>query len=178
MADNLMLGLVHLHKHGFDGWHWLYDSHLLVQHLEVGGSEFCAEFVLRCRCQGVNPSARDVLDLAEMVLGTPVPDHVLLELEPKSTGFISRWLPFTVSSEFTWNSQSLPVLLANSYLVGDGKRKRDVLWSSFWPSKEFLGSYYAKGHSLPWWKHAWCLLLHWLRPLIPAALTRPHCGKR
>lgn len=172
--DHLLLALSHLHKHGFQGWAWLYDIHLLSASLPDAAS--WKEVVRRAYLEGIETSVWVGLALACDRLNTVVPDFVFAELRPKYINSPYRPFLLSVSTEFIWNCNSLPMLLLNATLLGDSKRKQKVLLQMFFPTKEFLANYYAGGALIQWWNYWYYLLLHWLVLICPGGLIRRTIG--
>ncbi len=174
LIDHLLLELAHLHKHGFQGWHWLYDMHLLVGQMR---EDMCwQELLRRCRVEGLELSAWAGLELLRDRLHSPIPDGVLLELKPASRGLHRRIFTFTVNTEFLWNSASLPMLLLNACFLGNSRRKLQALKQTIWPRARFLSDYYSAGDSITW-NYPLVLMLHWLVLLLPGGLVRRTFGR-
>lgn len=176
VVDHLILQLVHYHKHGFWGWHWLYDIHLLVDKISET-PELWAEFVRRCRLEQADISAWAGLELARDRLSSSVPAEVLAQLAPEQRNTIAKGVTFTVNPEFVWNLESLPVLLLNAAFLGDRQRKLRVLSQCLFPDKQFLSDYYAAGRKLRWWQFPFILIIHWLVLLLPAGAVRLTFGQ-
>jgi len=170
VIDHLIIQLVHFHKHGFHGWHWLYDIHLLIGKISET-PQLWNEFVRRCREEDTDISAWAGLAVALDRLTSPVPIEVLDELAP-SSGALSKVLTFTVNPEFLWNAESLPMLLLNAVFLGEQKRKLRVLSECLAPSRQFLSDYYCGGAELNWWQAILLLLVHWLVLILPSGLVR------
>jgi len=176
LLDHLLLSLTHLHKHGFLGWMWLYDIHLMAPRI-AGDEALWGELARRSAVEGVEASAWAALDLARDRLSTPVPDWLLERLAPPSRNPLRRQLAYCVSTEFLWNSASLPMLALNAWLLGDGQRKRSALRQVICPSSSFLESYYAGGRHVSRWQRPFVLMLHWLVVLLPGGLVRRTFGR-
>lgn len=175
-VDHLMVSLLHFHKHGFCGWGWLYDIHLLATKLGET-SELWPEFVRRCQYEGIQSSASKGLETAKFQLDTAMPEQVLSELHTWRTQFIPAAVMLATSTEFVWNCNSMPMLLLNALVMGDGRRKIRVLLLSLMPSSQFLSQYYAEGKSIVWHNYLYYLLLHWLLLFLPAGLIRRTYGR-
>lgn len=175
LVDHLLLELAHLHKHGFFGWQWLFDIHLLC--LEMNKTPVLWEQLLsRCRKESLEPSAWAGLVLAADRLGAVVPAQVLDRLMP-STSMFDQLLIYTVSTRFVWNLHSLPMLLLNIAVTGNAARKFRVLSETVFPSCKFLSDYYAGGKTTGT-LHALVLLwIHWLVLLLPSGITRRTLGR-
>jgi len=173
IRDHLALSLTHFHKHGFVGWQWLYDIHLLASALN---KESWNEVVSQCEHEGIDLSAWAGLELSRDRLGTDVPQEVIDKLSPKKLGALSKVLTFTINTEFLWNSASLPMLLLNAAYLGDGKRKMKVLKETLFPSKSFLSKYYLGKEQMPFLLIPACLFIHWLVVLLPAGVVRRTFG--
>jgi hypothetical protein len=172
-VDHLLLELSHLHKHGFQGWAWLYDIHLLASGLDGG----CwREFIRRSQLEGIETSAWLGLAVVCDRLNTDIPDFVFAELKPKHMDSLVAPLLPAISMEFLWNCNSLPMLLLNAAFIGDSKRKYKVLQEVFFPNKEFLANYYAYGKPITWWNYWYYLLINWLIIIFPAGLIRRTIG--
>ncbi|HEY9791906.1 MAG TPA: nucleotidyltransferase family protein [Candidatus Obscuribacterales bacterium] len=176
VVDHLIIQLVHFHKHGFHGWHWLYDIHLLIGKISEC-PRLWTDFVRRCRAEGTDISAWAGLEIARDRLASLVPTEVLDELAPSSSMF-SNVFTFTVSPEFLWNAESLPMLLLNAVFLGDQRRKVRVLLECLAPSRQFLSDYYCGGAAkLNCWRAMFLLLVHWLVLTLPSGLVRLTFGR-
>lgn len=176
ILDHLLLELAHLHKHGFSGWAWLYDIHLLCCEVSRTPGAW-AELLHRVRLEGVRASAWAALDLVRDRLDTPIPPVVLDELKPRATGLLPRCLTFTTNPEFLWNSASLPQLWLNICFLGDSQRKRAALGRCLLPPGDFLSRYYLNGRPLSWWMYLVVLAVHWLVLALPGGLVRRTFGR-
>jgi Uncharacterised nucleotidyltransferase len=176
VIDHLMVCLLHFHKHGFCGWGWLYDIHLLATKLNEKPEQW-KEFVRRCQTEGIQTSASLGLRTAKYQLSAPVPKEVLKQLDTWQAKFLPASVMLRVSTEFVWNCNSLPMLLLNALVMGDGQRKLRVLLLSVVPSRQFISQYYAQGKSLSWHNYLFYLFLHWSLLLLPAGLIRRTYGK-
>jgi hypothetical protein len=174
IVDHLILELTHLHKHGFIGWQWLYDVHLLASQMKT--KEQWMLFVERCRYEGLEPSAWAGLELVVDRLNTPIPPAVISQLSPKTGGSFAKLFTYTTRTEFLWNAGSLMELSLNACFLGDRARKNKVLLESLFPSRQFLSSYYWFGSQLHWWNYPLCLILHWLVLLLPGGIVRKTFG--
>jgi hypothetical protein len=176
IVDHLLLELTHLHKHGFSGWAWLYDIHLLCREVSRTPGAW-AELLHRVQLEGVEASAWAALDLVRDRLGTPIPPVILEELEPRATGLLPRCLTFTTNPEFLWNSASLPQLWLSTCFLGDSARKRAALGRCLLPPGDFLSRYYLNGRPLSWWMYPVVLAVHWLVLALPGGLIRRTFGR-
>jgi hypothetical protein len=172
--DHLILELTHLHKHGFEGWHWLYDIHLLCSNPALTMDDW-QEIVRRCRLEEISYSAWAGLRIVTDRLATAVPEEVFEQLQPPPS--VVAPLRFLISTEFLWHSATLPELLLNAFLLGDRKRKLRVLREMTFPSKQFLRRYYLSGGELGDWVYPILLIIHLLVLVMPAGLTRRTIGR-
>ncbi|GEM_PF-2124712 len=176
-VDHLLIELVHFHKHGFDGWHWLYDIHLLASKLTETPGRW-QQLVERCRLEDeLAASAWAGLELARETLGSPVPPEVTSALAPADAGLWGKVFTYTVSTDFLWNRTSLPMLLLNAAFLGDRARKTKVLRQCLCPSREFLSRYYGGGKQVGFWTQRLYLLAHWVVLLLPGGLARRTLGR-
>lgn len=202
--DHLLIELPHLHKHGLQGWSWLYDIHLLVEEInkeqqvktlidteegskistsdrveKTGKEANWHEFIRRCKVEGIEHSCWAGLALAKDRLGTMVPDTVLEELYSNS---VHGPQTYAISTEFIWNCNSLPILLLNALWHGNKDRKFKALKESFLPSKDFLQKYYqtrqTETNHDSWYQHIWHYLVHLLVLILPAGVIRHSIGKQ
>lgn len=174
LVDHLIVELVHLHKHRLFGFGWMHDIHLLCNKLNENPSQW-AELTTRCRSEGVRTSAGAALLRVQGLLKTNIPNDVLSELG--SGGILARSLVNSVSTEFIWNANSLPMLVLNAAVMGDGRRKMRILERSFLPNDTFLSSYYLNGKPVTMWNRIRSLVLHWLVLIMPAGIIRHTFGK-
>ncbi len=175
-CDHLMLELTHLHKHGFEGWHWLYDIHLLVSSIAEQSSVW-SEFERRCHHEGISTSAWAGLKLVADRLNSPVPAGTLEGLAPKKPEWATKYLTFTTTTEFLWNTATLPALLANALLLDDRQRKLAVLHETILPEPEFLCNYYCHGATMSAWLAPFIWLLHLVVLWLPGGLIRRTFGQ-
>jgi hypothetical protein len=176
LVDHLILQLVHFHKHGFRGWHWIYDMHLLV--LKVTETpQLWSEFVRRCQVEDTALSAWAGLEFLQDRLKSPVPSEVLNELSPRNDSYISRVVTYNVNPEFIWNQESLPMLLLNAMFLGDRQRKLTVIGECLRPSKLFISQYYANGKELSTGQFVALVIIHWLVLFLPGGLVRLTFGQ-
>jgi hypothetical protein len=173
--DHLMIELVHFHKHWMCGWGWLYDIHLLAKRLSIMPGAW-DEFVNRCLEEGINSSAWQGLSLADNLLSTGTPAHVLTLLKPAYAKLWDYELFLHIRTEFVWNCNSLPMLILNSLFMGDYKRKLHVLLGCFIPKDLFLSQYYARGHRITWLNRWIFLTLHWFVLILPSGVIRHTIG--
>lgn len=171
--DHLLLALTHFHKHGFTGWHWLYDIHLLCQQLTLSDWQ---DLVESCQIEGVTHGAWAGLTMSRDRLKSPVPDSVLAALEPKAPYLVIRYLCFTTPVEFLWYTMALPVLLMNALFCGDRARKLKTLAETALPSRSFLCRYYLQRDHLNSLAIPFILLAHWLVLLLPGSIARRTLG--
>lgn len=176
VVDHLILELTHFHKHGFEGWHWLYDIHLLTLKVDSDDGQW-QELVRRCCHEGVGASAWAGLMLASDRLGSPVPSDVLRSLAPSQREWAVRFLTYTTTTEFLWNTATLWDMLLSAAFLGDRERKLSALWQTAIPTKEFLAKYYAGGKRLNWWVYPALWLLHCLVLVLPGGLVRKAFGR-
>jgi hypothetical protein len=174
--DHLMISLLQFHKHGFCGWGWLYDIHLLATKLGEKPEQW-SEFVRRCQYEGIQTSASMGLEAARYQLSTTIPEAVLRQLRTWQVKLVPGSVMLATSTEFVWNCNSLPMLLLNALVMGDGQRKMRVLFLSLFPARQFLARYYAEGKSIVCHNYLFCLVLHWLLLFLPAGLIRRTYGK-
>ena len=174
LVDHLIIELVHLHKHRLLGFGWIHDIHMLCNKLNEDPSQW-SKLTKRCRKEGVSESARTALVRVSSLLKTDVPTDVISEL----SGGVSLTRPLinSVSTEFVWNANSLPMLVLNAAVMGDGTRKMRILRESFFPDDQFLSAYYLDGKPLSVLQRMWCLILHWLVLVLPAGVVRQIFGK-
>jgi hypothetical protein len=174
--DHLIISLLHFHKHGFCGWGWLYDIHLLTNKLSET-PELWPEFIRRCQLEGIKTSAAKGLEIAKYHLSSSISEDVLQELQTWQSQYLPGSIMRITSTEFVWNCNSLPMLLLNAAVMGDARRKMQVLLMSILPEKQFLSQYYADGKAISWHNYVVFLVLHWLVLLLPAGLIRRTYGK-
>jgi len=173
--DHLLISLLHFHKHGFCGWGWLYDIHLLTR--KISEAPPCwDEFLRRCRLEGIETSAWQGFVIATERLDSPVPAHVMTAVKPRPALFLHPRVLASVSTEFIWNCNSLPMLVSNALIIGDRKRKLETLTASFFPAISFLSAYYAGNGRIYWWNYLPYLFLHWLVLILPGGVIRHTVG--
>lgn len=175
-TDHLLLELTHLHKHGFEGWHWLYDVHLLVSKIAQQPNSW-TEFERRCHHEGISTSAWAGLTIAADRLATPVPPATIDRLAPTQPAWAVNHFMFETTTEFLWNTATLPSLIANAFLLGDRQRKLTVLRETIFPKVSFLSNYYCSGSKLSCWQVPFVWLLHLLVVMLPGGLIRRTFGK-
>lgn len=176
LLDHLILALVHFHKHGFVGWHWLYDLHLLVSEVDKQPERW-VEFVRRCKAEQATVSCWAGLHIARERLQSPVPDSVILELAPASSSPLAVQLTYSINPEFQWNVMSFPMLILNAIFLGDMNRKIAVLRECIVPSREFLDRYYEPVLHASKIPHSLLIVLHWLMLLLPGGVARRLFGR-
>jgi hypothetical protein len=175
-TDHLIMQLTHLHKHGFRGWHCLYDIHLLGSELSKQSDNWL-EFVRRANVEGVSAGCWAGLQLVRDRLGTAVPEYVFTELDTPPDTLATHLFTFTVCTEFQWNAASLPSLVLNALFQGDSDRKFKALRDTLFPSPEFLARYYFGREHISWVLQLLCLPVHLLIVLLPGGLVRHTFGK-
>lgn len=175
-TDHLLLELTHLHKHGFEGWHWLYDIHLLALTVAKQPNAW-TEFERRCHQEGIGASAWAGLTIAADRMATPVPPSTLDRLAPTHPAWAVNHFMFETTTEFLWNTATLPSLIANAFLLGDRQRKLTVLQETIFPAVTFLSNYYCSGSKLSYWQIPFVWLLHLLVVLLPGGVIRRTFGK-
>lgn len=174
-SDHLMIMLRNLDKDRFVNWKTLLDVHLLAQRLS---SADWRNFVAACMTESIGHSAWLGLSVAADRLKTNIPDFVLDQLSPSASGFAGRYLSFTISPAFVWNTTSLPMLLLNANVSDDRQRKLKLLRKAMFPPTEFLKRYYAKNAGeLTAAGYAKLILLHWLVLLLPGGVVRRTFGR-
>ncbi len=176
VVDHMLIAVVHFHKHGFMGWGWLYDIHLLALHISGQPNQW-AEFVRRCQYEGIGPSAWKSLRVVQGQLGTPVPKEVLKAIEPPQSILLDIKPLVLITTEFLWNCTSLGGMLMNAIFMGDTKRKLTILARSFFPDPSFLSQYYAHGARISGLSYMPYLLMHWAVLISPAGLIRRTIGQ-
>lgn len=175
LIDHLLIELTHLHKHNLHGLGWMHDIHLLCNELNKDQSQWL-ELARRARKEGIEQSVRNALVRVCGVLDTNVPPDIMDMLG--SGGTLTRPMVNCVSTEFIWNANSLPMLVLNACVLGDGKRKMRILKESFFPDDQFLSKYYLDGKPLGDWDRLKCQLMHWLVLVLPAGVVRQSFGKK
>jgi hypothetical protein len=173
--DHLMLAAVHIHKHAFQGWGWLYDIHLLAEKISQSENGW-SEVVRCCHREEIQFSTWKTLTIVQEQLGTKVPQQVLLDLRPGGIRWKDNQSWLGISTEFLWNCNGLPMLLLNAVLMGGTARKLKVLSQSFFPSTRFLSQYYCHGAPISWLNYLPSLFLHWLVLILPAGVIRRTFG--
>lgn len=176
-VDHLLLQLTHLHKHGFIGWKWIYDVHLLAQKISTIDGAW-HQVVRRAEIEGIIESVWAGLTIVKDRLDSPIPDQVISSLVPKRNQFMLSYLTFTVSPEFMWNSLGLPMLLLSASALGDMQRKLAAIRDCLMPSAYFLRQYYVGGRQVSQLELTWLNLVNLMVLVCPAALVRNTFGKR
>jgi len=174
LVDHLIVELVHLHKHRLFGFGWMHDIHLLCNKLNEDPNHWM-ELTARCRKEGVRESARAALVRVKELLKTDVPEDVIAELG--SGGTLTRPFVNSVSTEFIWNANSLPMLVLNAAVLGDSNHKLKILKESIFPQDKFLSAYYLDGKQPTFLGRLKSLVLHWLVLVLPAGVVRQSFGK-
>lgn len=176
LLDQLLIALTHFEKDRFAGWKQILDIKLLAEKVNQT-PEFWGEFVRRARVEGVGTACSAGLSLARERLNLAGVDSVIEDLTPADEKMSRRWLMFTVTPLFYWNTSSLPMLYANAKLADDSQRKLRVIQESLRPSKQFLSNYYLGGRPVTFFSYMYAMLLHWLVLWLPGGVVRRTFGK-
>lgn len=176
LLDQLMITLTHYEKDRFESWKSLVDIGVLVEKIGENPEQW-AEFVRRCKVEGIQTSCWAALFLATERLSLQNVDEVLTALAPSQINMAKKLFFFTVTALFYWNTSSLPMLVLNAAVADDSSRKVDALKKSIFPSKEFLSQYYAGGRSLSSVSAAPAMLAHWAVLFLPGGVVRHTFGK-
>jgi len=172
--DHLLIELAHFAKHGFSGWHWLWDIHLLARSLST-----CdwSEFVALSRRNELCLTTWAGLEMASSYLGTEIPQAVTSQLCPGRHSWTGRLFAFTVPPILLWNLHSIIEHALGAAFAENAQTRRRILAEIIKPPDEFILSYYFAGKDPGLIGRVFGLLLHWLVIIAPGGLIRRTFGR-
>lgn len=174
IIDHLMLQLMHLHKDKLAGWRSISDAKLLCE--EVSRIEGWNEFLRRCLVENVQVSCLLSLNAVNSLFPGTVPALVLSNLSIEKYSRVRQLIAACCSPEFVWHKRMLPGLLLSALVLGDTKRKLEVLSRIFFPSDQFICKYYVRGNSINKIRAVFLRFFHFLVCILPGGLIRRTVG--